>query len=109
MSSDIREQVPDYPFRANGALDAPEEWARLRQGCPVAHVRLPSGDQALLLTRYSDVRQVLADPRFTRQLGGEGAARISEEGGSVFESDTAASLTQDHDRWRRLLARSFTA
>lgn len=110
MSTENSEQVLDYPLRAAGPLDPPEEWAKLRQGCPVAHVRLPSGDSAVLLTRYGDVRQVLADPRFTRQLGGnEGAARLSEEGGSVFESEESASLTEGHERWRRLLARSFTA
>lgn len=109
MSTDSREQVLDYPIPAPSALEPPEEWAKLRQGCPVAHVRLPSGDRAVLLTRYDDVRRVLSDPRFTRQLGKEGAARISEESGGVFENADAASLTEGHERWRRLLARSFTA
>ncbi len=110
MSTDGTEQALAYPFRASGALDAPEEWAKLRSECPVAHVRLPSGDPALLVTRYGDVRQLLADPRFTRQLDqSSGAARISDEGGSIFESEEAASLTEGHDRWRRLLAKSFTA
>ena len=111
MSTDIRERVLEYPLRAPSALEAPAEWAKLREGCPLAAVRLPSGDGAVLLTRYADVRQVLADPRFTRQLGGkEGAARISEDsGGGVFESEEAASLTEGHERWRRLLAKSFTA
>lgn len=109
MSTESSEQVLDYPLRAPAPLEPPEEWARLRQGCPVAHVRLPSGDQAVLLTRYADVRQVLADPRFTRQLGQEGAAKLSEDGGSVFETEEAASLTEGHERWRRLLHKSFTA
>lgn len=109
MSTESSEQVLEYPLRPPSALEPPEEWAKLRQGCPVAHVRLPSGDSAVLLTRYSDVRQVLADPRFTRQLGKEGAARISEEPGGVFESEESASLTEGHERWRRLLAKSFTA
>jgi cytochrome P450 len=109
MSTESSEQVLDYPLRAPAPLEPPAEWARLRQGCPVAHVRLPSGDQAVLLTRYADVRQVLADPRFTRQLGQEGAAKLSEDGGSVFETEEAASLTEGHERWRRLLHKSFTA
>ncbi|HEY8379546.1 MAG TPA: cytochrome P450, partial [Nannocystis sp.] len=110
MSSEIGEQVLDYPLRAPSALEPPEEWATLRETCPFAQVRLPSGDKAVLLTRYSDVRQVLSDPRFTRQLGGkEGAAKLSEESGGVFDSEMAASLTEGHERWRRLLAKSFTA
>lgn len=111
MSTEKSEQILDYPFRAPGPLDPPEEWARLREGCPVAHVRLPSGDKAVLLTRYADVRQVLADPRFTRNLSEEGAARTTaNESGSVFENETAASLTQGerHQWWRRVITKSFT-
>ncbi|HVK64335.1 MAG TPA: cytochrome P450, partial [Polyangium sp.] len=94
MSTDSSEQVLDYPLRAPTAVDPPEEWAKLRQGCPVAHIRLPSGDKAMLVTRYDDVRQVLSDPRFTRNLAEEGAARITtNEGGSVFENKDAAELS----------------
>lgn len=46
MSADDSKQILDYPFRAPTSLEPPEEWARLRQGCPAAHVRLPSGDKA---------------------------------------------------------------
>ncbi|NJK32575.1 MAG: cytochrome P450 [Deltaproteobacteria bacterium] len=107
MSTDTTEQLPEYPFRSPGPLDPPEEWAKLREGCPIAHVRLPSGDKAVLLTRYGDVRQVLS--RFDRDLAHEGAARIStNEGGGIFEDEKAASLNQDHMRWRRVLAKSFT-
>jgi hypothetical protein len=55
MSADPKQQVLDYPFRTPTGLAPPEEFQQLRQGCPVAHVRLPSGDQAVLLTRYDDV------------------------------------------------------
>ena len=68
----------DYPIPPVDAIEPPPEWEQLRQQCPVAHVRLPSGDQAALLTRYDDVRQVLSDPRFART--GDGAARVSAEG-----------------------------
>lgn len=111
MSTDTSEQVLDYPFRAPTAVEPPEEWAKLRQGCPVAHVRLPSGDKAALVTRYDDVRQVLADPRFTRNLAQEGAARITtNEGGSAFENKDAAELAggEKHEKWRRFIMRWFT-
>lgn len=109
MSANDSDQVPTYPFRSPGPLEPPPQWAQMREGCPVAHVRLPSGDGAVLLTRYGDVRGVLADRRFSRQLGGEGAARISEEANTVFEDENAGSLTHEHERWRRLLHKSFTA
>ncbi|MUL41781.1 cytochrome P450 [Streptomonospora sp. PA3] len=103
----------DYPIPAPAALEPPAEWAQLRDGCPVAPVRLPSGDRALLLTRYEDVRQVLSDPRFTRELDAGDAARISDnESGGVFNSSMASTLPQTgegHRRWRRMVAKWFTA
>lgn len=111
MSADSNEQALEYPFRAPAPLEPPEEWARLRQGCPVAHVRLPSGDTAVLVTRYDDVRQVLSDPRFTRNLSEEGAARTTaNESGGAFENKEAAELTTGdrHQMWRRMVMRSFT-
>ncbi|MRG97543.1 cytochrome P450 [Polyangium spumosum] len=110
-TTDISEQVLEYPFRAPNAVDPPEEWAKLRQGCPVAHIRLPSGDPAVLVTRMADVRQVLSDPRFTRSLAQEGASRITtNEGGSAFESKDAAELAggEAHEKWRRFIMRWFT-
>ena len=51
-----------YPIPNDAALTPPGEWAELRDKCPLAHVRFPSGDQATLLTRYDDVRKVLVRP-----------------------------------------------
>lgn len=98
--------VPTYPFRLPDALGPPPEWAALRADEPVAPVRWPSGDQALLLTRYDDVRRVLSDPRFTRHLTDPDAARVTanEEGGVFGEA-----LTEDvlHQRWRQVISRAF--
>jgi cytochrome P450 len=98
--------VPTYPFRMPDALSPPPEWTELRANEPVAPVRLPSGDQALLLTRYDDVRQVLSDPRFTRHPDTAGAARITanEEGGVFGEKLTEDEL---HQRWRQVISRAF--
>jgi cytochrome P450 len=119
MSADESKKVLDYPFRPPAPLEPPKEWAQLRQGCPVAHVRLPSGDTAVLLTRYDDVKQVMSDPRFTRRLDAEDAARITaNESGGVFgkqkESAMSSAMSsmssgEGHQRWRRLLSKSFTA
>ncbi|MEU7863038.1 cytochrome P450 [Nonomuraea sp. NPDC049141] len=105
--------TPDYPFRNPTALEPPEEWANLREGCPVAPIRLASGDEALLLTRYDDVKQVLSDPRFTRHLDAANAARTTTNasGGPFAQrrSGMAASVGEGHQRWRRLVGRAFTA
>ncbi|TDD48891.1 cytochrome P450 [Nonomuraea terrae] len=101
--------VPDYPFSNPTALEPPEEWARLREGCPVAPIRLPSGDQALLLTRYDDVKQVLSDPRFTRDLDAPDAAQVTaNESGGVFGGMSSMS-SDNHKAWRQLIGRTFTA
>ncbi|WP_133906041.1 cytochrome P450 [Actinophytocola oryzae] len=97
---------------SDAALEPPAEWARLREQCPVAKVTLPSGDEATLVTRYADVRAVLADPRFTRPSTGRGARVADVESGGVFNSEMAVVLPQhgeEHLRWRRMIGRWFTA
>ncbi|MDA0635153.1 cytochrome P450 [Nonomuraea sp. MCN248] len=102
-----------YPIPSDAALEPPAEWAELRGECPVARVKLPSGDQATLLTRYEDVKQVLADPRFTRLLTAPDAARLSAtDDGGLFNSEMAQILPdggEEHLHWRRLVGKWFTA
>ncbi|MFC3543195.1 cytochrome P450 [Nonomuraea ferruginea] len=103
-------EPPAYPFRNPSALEPPPEWAELRRSCPVAPIRLASGDRALLLTRYDDVRQVLSDPRFTRQLDAPDAARATaQESGGVFGSLGRSMTGDEHRAWRQLVGRAFTA
>ncbi|MEE1802845.1 MULTISPECIES: cytochrome P450 [unclassified Streptomyces] len=113
MSNSEADQVHTYPIPNDAPLDPPAEWAALRQGCPVARVKLPSGDEAALLTRYDDVKQVLSDPRFSRQLDAADAARISDtESGGLFNSEMSATIPQSgagHQQWRRLVGKWFTA
>ncbi|QFY13529.1 cytochrome P450 [Nonomuraea phyllanthi] len=106
--------IPEFPFDRPTALEPPPQLAELRDKCPVAHVRLPSGDVATLVTRYEDARTVMADPRFSRNLAREGAARLSTtEDGGLFsrrrEGTTDINEGAGHMRWRRLLSRWFTA
>jgi cytochrome P450 len=107
------EEVPNYPFTQEEALRPPAELERLRGGCPVSRVRLASGDEALLITRYDDVRALLADPRFTRRLTAPDAARLStsETPGLFNRPGPMANLMQGagHLRWRRMMGRTFTA
>ncbi|MFG2525374.1 cytochrome P450 [Streptomyces sp. NPDC048527] len=97
--------VHDYPFEAPGAFDPPPLWAQLRQENPVSDISLPSGDSALLLTRYEDVKATLADPRWSRVLDpAQGAARVP----GVFGSGDRPR-GEDQPRLRRLISKSFTA
>ncbi|SCF65631.1 hypothetical protein GA0115259_1007520 [Streptomyces sp. MnatMP-M17] len=106
MGHDESDQVLSCPLPGATALEPPAEWADLRGRCPVARVKLPSGDEASLLTRYDDVKRVLSDPRFSRQLDAPDAAHVSaNESGGVFNSSLAGSIPQTgegHQRWRRM-------
>jgi cytochrome P450 len=105
-------EVLRYPMTSDAPLEPPAEWARLREQCPVAQVTLASGDEAMLVTRYDDVKQVLSDPRFTRPSGGKGARVADTESGGVFNSEMANVLPQHgegHLRWRRMIGKWFTA
>ncbi|AEW99241.1 cytochrome P450 [Streptantibioticus cattleyicolor] len=101
-----------YPLAGPAALEPPEEWARLWEGCPVARVTLPSGDEATLLTRYADVRLALSDPRLSREgLQRPDAARVAaDDSGGVFTGEMARALNDEgHERWRRMVGKWFTA
>ncbi|WIM92752.1 cytochrome P450 [Actinoplanes oblitus] len=106
----MTETVPTYPFAQPAALEPAPEWARLRRDCPVARVTMVSGDEALLLTRYSDVRDMLADPRFNHALNKPDAAKISaaDDGGVFGGENSAMTSSPDHPRWRRMMNKSFT-
>jgi cytochrome P450 len=115
LSDDIPGAVPGdnpgedlrFPFEHSRLFDPPPEWRRLREGCPVAHAELPTGDRAWLVTRYEDVRAVLNDPRLSR------AATTRPEaprlGPARPEPDSIMAMDPpDHTRLRRLLAPAFT-
>src|ERR1044072_477488 len=107
------EAIPDYPFTRATALEPPAELAELREKCPVAHVRLPSGDVAGLVPGYDDARAGISAPRFSRNLAREGAARMSTtKDGGLFSRRRMGSENisegEGHLRWRRLLSRWFT-
>ncbi|MGW8970566.1 cytochrome P450 [Streptomyces platensis] len=109
------EQIRQYPLAYETALEPAAEWAELRGTCPVATITVPDGSQAKLLTRYDDVREMLADPRFTRQDLVGGTGNPQEAATMSAAADTSESLFsvprrgEDHQRWRRLVGKWFTA
>jgi hypothetical protein len=55
-------ELPVFPFTGQHGLDIGPRLDRYRREDPVPVVRLASGGQAYLVTRYEDVKRVLADP-----------------------------------------------
>ncbi|MFG3338304.1 cytochrome P450 [Glycomyces sp. NPDC048151] len=105
-------EVLKYPIPNDGVLEPPAEWSELRGKCPVAHVTFPSGDAARLLTRYEDVKELLADTRFTRGTGQDAASVTEGEHDPLNNSEMAMAIPQEgegHLAWRRQLNKWFTA
>ncbi|MEQ4715020.1 cytochrome P450 [Nonomuraea sp. B19D2] len=102
-----------YPFQRHRPFDMPEEFGWLRSNAPVSQVKLASGDPAWLVTRYEDVRAALADPRFSRTINREGAARVNTgfnvgRSSPVFNFGGSISMPPGHTRWRRIVNKAFT-
>lgn len=97
----------DYPFPVVDPFQLPEQFRALRAGEPVRKVRVRTGDEVWLVTRYADVRAVLSDRRFSRNIFREDAARLipgvpTRQVSSPFVDPPA------HTRWRKLVTRAFT-
>lgn len=98
-----------FSFSLPEGLDPQPELAELRRAKPVARVLLPSGDPAWMITRYDDVRTVLADSRFSRAAAAApDGPRITAERPSLPSSILAADPPA-HTRLRKLVAPAFTA
>ncbi|EKX66295.1 cytochrome P450 [Streptomyces ipomoeae] len=103
----LRQHQPlPYPFEPHG-LELPPAYAELREQ-PLARIRMPYGDGAWLVTRYEDVRAVLADPRFSLAAAmGEDQPRmrpVARTGAGLFSTEPP-----EHTRLRSLVAREFSA
>ncbi|MGX7760709.1 cytochrome P450 [Streptomyces angustmyceticus] len=101
------EQTLQYPLAYETALEPAAQWAELRGTCPVATITVPDGSQAKLLTRYDDVREMLADPRFTRKDLTDGTTSAAAD--AAEPPFSVPKHGEDHQRWRRLVGRWFTA
>jgi nocardicin N-oxygenase len=95
-----------YPFQRPAALEHPKELATLRDE-PLVPVILPSGDRAMLVSRYEDVRNLLTDERLSRNLNRPGAARISRNN-QMFQDPRINPDPPEHTRVRRLVSKAFT-
>lgn len=96
-----------YPFPWEPPLEIPEKWRDLREQ-PILEIALPSGDPALLVTRYKDVKALFADERLSRNTARYPTSRISPNnevfGDPEIDSDPPRYLEE-----RRLVTRAFSA
>ncbi|MEU4840692.1 cytochrome P450 [Nocardia testacea] len=101
-------EIRQYPFGEPVRLDMDPLFARLRREEPVCRVELPYGGEGWLVTRYEDVKLVLADPRFSRAatVGREDLPRATP---APVRPDSLLSMDPpEHSRLRKLVAKAFT-
>jgi cytochrome P450 len=99
---------PGFPMPRDHPFDIAPEYSQLRETQPIARVRMPSGKNAWLITKYEYVRQVLSHPQVSvdrrhpgypaRMAGSDGEAQ-----GGLMSMDPP-----DHTTHRRLLIPDFT-
>ncbi|MFE0420386.1 cytochrome P450 [Streptomyces tendae] len=97
-----------YPFETYDGMRVTAQQAGLGDGEPLVRVRLPFGGDGWLARRYADVRQVLTDPRFSRQAAfGRDVPRAHP-----LIRDRPGTMDLDppeHTRLRRLVTAAFSA
>ncbi|PPK71090.1 cytochrome P450 [Actinokineospora auranticolor] len=87
------------------------EYARLREREPVARVRLPNGEPAWLVTRYAEVRALLADTRFSSDRRAPGFPFLLRAKPNLTFRDRVPMLSLDppeHGPARRAVLGEFT-
>ncbi|WP_269858352.1 cytochrome P450 [Streptomyces sp. RPT161] len=100
----------DMPIPPPGTMGPPTEYPRLRRECPLARVRLPIGATAWYVTRYDDVRDLIADPRLVRPTINDwppsaGQAVADDEPGLITMMELNGPR---HAALRRALAEPFS-
>lgn len=108
-ASEADEQELNFPLPRGGCpFDPPPEYQRLRAEEPVARAVLRDGQPVWLVTRHSDVRSILTDPRISGDLRQPGMPVPG--GGNRSPAGVPYPRTDppDHRFWRRLLLPAFT-
>jgi cytochrome P450 len=97
-----------YPFEPSSSIYHPAPiYAELQRTRPVAKVMMSDGTPAWLVTRYADVRRVLAEPHFSRAMASGPDAPRAELG--ALETESLIGMDPPvHTRLRRLVAYAFT-
>ena len=99
-----------FPLAPPGTMGPPREYDVLRRECPIARVRLPIGASAWYVTRYDDVRMLLADPRLVRPTIDSWPAPVEGTDPAGPELVTMMELEGPrHAALRRAVAPAFSA
>ncbi|WP_432846677.1 cytochrome P450 [Amycolatopsis sp. CA-161197] len=101
-----RRTVRAYPFDMQ-EISVSELYHTLQREEPMSRVQMPFGEPAWLATKYADVKLVMTDQRFSRELAqglDQPRMRRQQMGDGIMGMDPP-----DHSRLRRLVSKAFTA
>ncbi len=102
----MSEPVLEIPFHDAFRFDPSPTFGELRENRPVARVRTLAGAEVWLVTRYDDVRMVLADPRFSRAaVVKQGAPRVALA--KPMPNSLTTTDPPEHTRLRKLVSSTF--
>ncbi len=96
------------PRGEDAPLDPPPAYARLRAEAPVSPVRMPSGNPAWLVTRYDDVRNVLAETRFSSDRTKPGYPDYTLASDEIGRRWLTRMDPPEHDELRRTVSPEFS-
>jgi len=103
-------RLPAMPFAQPDLLTISPQVVELQAECPVARIRTPTGDEAWMVTRYAELKQLFAERRLGRSHPDpQHAARISDSILFGGPSDNYATEAADDARLRSLLTPFFSA
>lgn len=106
----VTEERPQLPFTRPNVLELAPVYEVLRREAPIAPVTTPAGDPAWLVTRFTEVRDLLGDKRFGRSHPNpEQASKISNAAVQDGPTGTYENEEAEHTRMRRLLTPAFSA
>ncbi|MEN3268840.1 cytochrome P450 [Pseudonocardia sp.] len=102
--------TPKYPMKRGCPFDPPAELAQLRAEKPISRVRLWDGSSPWLVTRYGDVRSLLADPRVSADIDRPGYPATSASILARRKNSRSFIAMDDpeHARYRKMLISDFT-
>src|SRR5256885_16854145 len=105
----MTEKLQQFPAQRKCPFHPPEEYVRLQREKPVSRISLASGREAVLITRYDDVRALLDDERLSADETKPGYPFLYEV---AFESPLQGTFMradgEEHYRIRRMLAKDVT-
>ena len=98
-----------YPFDTPAGCDVEPEGLRLLAEAPMVRAVMASGGQPVwLVLGYQEVRQVLSDPRFSREAASRPGSPVTNQAGANPELLVSMDPPR-HSRVRGLVAKAFSA